>query len=456
MSPLVSRLIAAGLLLTVTPAVAQDAPDLGVGMAPPAPSISAAAPAAATPIAPAGPVPAPADAASPAPRAAETSGAADPAGAGEARLSPIVREVRALQRLQDRIALGDIAAHRAHRAMIDRVQEVLIAAPMDAWNDRRNVEAAIAYVLGGGPPAVLGRIRDFATIDGIDRRLLLGTMAYSMGDEAAAAAQLLNDVDARNLPPTLAGQIAMVQATLLLQTDPRLALGYLDLAGALSAGTLVEEAALRRALVVAGGIGDFARLEQVTSRYVRRFRNSVYAGNFREKFMGAVSRLNFASEDIRFGHLVELLDQFAPASRLDLYLFVARRALVGGNLSAVRLAAAKAAALSGRRPAAVARARFYGAAADITSEHAAAADAAYATLLDLDPALFSEEDEALLETVLDTARQIRTLDVRATTGPTDERTAPPSRPDGAAEPASVKEARILLERSDAVLRRSEK
>ena len=445
----------AGLLLTVSGAFADDAPGGG-------------APAMAVPQ----PVAAPAVAAAPATLAAPSSaeagsvrretGAQSGSDSAGPRVSPIVREVRALQRLQDRIALGDIAAHRAHRDMINRTQDVLLAAPMDAWNDRRNVEAAIAFVLGGGPPAVLGRIKDLPTIVGIDRQLLVGTMAYSMGDEATAAAQLLKDVDARNLPPTLGGQIAMVQATLLLQTDPRLALGHLDLAAALSAGTLVEEAALRRSLVVAGGIGDFDRLQWVTSRYVRRFRNSVYASNFREKFMVAVSRLNFGTEDLRFGRLVELLDQFAPASQLELYLFVARRALVGGNLSAVKQAAAKATALAGRRPDASARARFYGAAADITSEHADAADAAFATLLDLDPELFSDEDEALLETVLDTARQIRTLDVRANTDPSAARppqtdgAGTPSRPEGAEEPASVKEARALLERSDAVLKRLEK
>lgn len=373
--------------------------------------------------------------------------------------SAIVKRLRALQHLQDRIAQGDVTALRAHREMLNQTRGVLMTAPMACWNDPRNVEAAIAYVLGGGAPDILTHIKDVPAIEGTDRQLLLGTLAYTMGDEASAASYLMTNIDARNLPPTLAGQIAMVQATLVLRRNPRLALGYLDLARALSAGTLVEEAALRRSLVVAGGIGDIDRFEQLSSAYIRRFRNSVYAGNFREKFMHAVARMNFTADDVRFSQLVGLLDQFDAASRLDLYLFIARRALIRGNVPAVKLASSKALELSGRLPQAHARATFYMTASDITSDNVDTAEAAFALLLDLDPALFSNEDEALLETVLDTARQIRTLEVRARRGPTadrsfkDEWLDPPERPAHPDEMASLNEARALLVTSDDLLRR---
>ena len=56
-------------------------------------------------------------------------------------------------------------------------------------------------------------------------------------------------------------------------------------------GTLVEEAALRREIFLAGQIDNADRFETLAIQYLRRFRHSIYAGNFREHHEEAVERL---------------------------------------------------------------------------------------------------------------------------------------------------------------------
>ena len=68
------------------------------------------------------------------------------------------------------------------------------------------------------------------------------------------------------------------------EKEPAKALAYLDDARLLAPGTLIEEAAFRRQIALIASAGDGERYEMMVARYLRRFPNSVYAGNFRQQF----------------------------------------------------------------------------------------------------------------------------------------------------------------------------
>ena len=118
----------------------------------------------------------------------------------------------------------------------------------------------------------------------------------------------LGGVNARGLPATLGAEIALVQSALLAKDDLKASIERLDEVRLMMPGTLVEEAALRREIFVAGQLDDFDKFETLAMQYFRRFRHSIYAGNFRQRFSLSVARFSFVQQTDRFPRLVAVLD----------------------------------------------------------------------------------------------------------------------------------------------------
>lgn len=281
------------------------------------------------------PARAPADNAASAPAPAEA-----PAGTGPSPIWP-QELVRSLRRVQDRLAAGATEAFAAQRALSERIEREFAAADPSVWRDPRNARAAVTYFLSGGNPSVLRRMMGQQPPPAIDPRLLRGTLAYLEGREEEALRQL-SDINARSLPASLGGQVALAQASLWVRKDPKRSTQLLDVARLLAPGTLVEEAALRRAIVVASQTGDAAAFEHASKQYLFRFRNSVYADNFRQRFASALSRMKFVNDPQQFHRLDEMLKMMEPSSRRDMELLLARSAVVQGKTAAAGLAAQRA------------------------------------------------------------------------------------------------------------------
>ncbi len=190
-----------------------------------------------------------------------------------------------------------------------------------------------------------------------------------------------------------------------MREAPRKAIELLDLARLLAPGTLVEEGALRREIFIHAQGGDSRRFEALSIQYLRRFRRSVYAGNFRQRFATALTRLDFDSDRARVDRLERMLDEIEPGERRDLYLLVARAGLDQGRRETATFAAERALSLASPDSEAAARARLYRAAALIV------VDGRYEDGLEglraVDRAGLDAPDRALLEAALSTARQIR-------------------------------------------------
>ncbi|MBR0837711.1 chemotaxis protein [Bradyrhizobium manausense] len=360
-----------------------------------------------------------------------TRGAAEPAPpSGEP-----YELVRALQAVQDGIANGDTAAHDSHIALIRQIGEKFLAADASVWSNPQNGQAVVIYLLSGGAPQIVRKLpRDKISVDS---RLFDGALAYVEGRQDEAR-DLLKDVKPRAIPSGMGGQVALVQGALFARSEVSLAIARLDDARLLLPGTLVEEAALRREILLVGQAEDFDKFEFLTLAYIRHFRNSVYAGDFWQRFSTGLTQSSLALEDRRFARIAALLEQVDRASRLKLYLVIARGALVRGKLAVTRLAGERALTLSADATADRERAHFYrGASRALTDEY----DGGFAELKALDKSKLSERDALLLNATLQLA-----LDVRKPI------TAPPAV--ASAEKPPLTPARIDLASSNAMLARA--
>lgn len=315
-----------------------------------------------------------------------------------------VELVRTLQALQDQIAAGSTNAHVAQRALLTHIDERLMPLDAKVWQEPRNIRAAVVYVLSGGKPDLLRKILSIVSIPAPEDALVKGALAYVEGREAEAQ-KLLADVDPHTLPVTLAGQIALVQAALNVRDNPAKSVELLDFARLQLPGTLVEEAALRREIFVVSQIGDTRKFDSLSRQYLRRFRYSVYSGNFRQRFAVALTRLEFARDPNFFSRLVAMLGELEPAGRLELYLMVARAAINQGQTQAAILASNKAHELSAEDKVSSARARLYHAAAIIVT--AQGFDEGVSELRKIDRSILPAPDIALLESALSMASYIR-------------------------------------------------
>ncbi|TYL95664.1 chemotaxis protein [Bradyrhizobium rifense] len=344
--------------------------------------------------------------------------------------------VRALQAVQDGIANGDTAAHASHIALIRQIGEKFLAADASVWSNPQNGQAVVIYLLSGGAPQIVRKLpRDKINVDS---RLFDGALAYVEGRQDEAR-DLLKDVKPRTIPSGMGGQVALVQGALFARSEASLAIERLDDARLLLPGTLVEEAALRREILLVGQAEDFDKFEFLTLAYIRHYRNSVYAGDFWQRFSTGLTQSGLALDDRRFARVAALLEQVDRASRLKLYLVIARGALVRGKLTVTRLAGERALTLSADATPDRERAHFYrGASRALTDEY----DGGFAELKALDRTKLVERDVLLLNATLQLALDVR----KPIAGPTAVISAdkPPPTP-----------ARIDLASSNAMLARAQ-
>ncbi len=285
--------------------------------------------------------------------------------AAEDDTSDPVKLVRTLQFLQDSIAHGTVASDDARRKLIDIVGKRFIEADTEIWRDQHNADAALLYVLNGGNPAVLNRLPK-AEDDARRAQLIAAVAAYAGGSQAEAKA-LWADIDLDSLPPGLVGPAALVKANLLLNDDPAQALRFADLARLESPGTLVEEAAIRRSIEIAAKLGDSARFEFYATRYAIRFPRSMYGGAFRQRFSESYLAIASKPGSENPPRLDEILAPLGADDRREIFLEVARRAVVEARMPLAKTAAEDAAALSKPGTNEMHRATFYRATAQAIS-----------------------------------------------------------------------------------------
>lgn len=310
--------------------------------------------------------------------------------------------VRTLQSLQNQAAAGNRAAHEAQGRLLREFEEPLTHQDAAVWTDSRNTRAVVQYVLSGGQPSVLRALLKAGEPAGLPPGLAQGALAYVTGD-LDKARTLLMPLDAASVHESLAGQLALVQATLVMRSDQKQALTLLDQARLLAPGSLVEEGALRRSVFIAAEINELDRLEKATAQYMRRFDHSVYADHFRQAFATSLARFDIGRDPDKFPQLVATLHAFSREQQRAVLLILARDALVNGRFEQARKASEEVARLPGSDQATVARATLYTAAARIAVDRA---DGALETLKRIDPNRLQPVEQEIHRTALRVASQI--------------------------------------------------
>ena len=205
---------------------------------------------------------------------------------------------------------------------------------------------------------------------GLTDRLLKGALAYAEGNDEIAR-QILADIEPRSLPNGLGAHLALIQASLLSAQDSAKASKLLDLARLLVPGTLVEEAALRRQVFLMSKPEDFDKFVSLSAQYIRRYRASIYADNFKQRLRAVATSMARAGDVVRLSKFEAVLAELAPAEQLSFELQIAKTAIVEGKAVAARMAAERAAALAGEKSGDGQRSRLYAGAALIVSDDTA-------------------------------------------------------------------------------------
>ena len=316
--------------------------------------------------------------------------------------------VRTLHLMQDQIATGSTEAHIGQRGLLGVLDMRFMELAPEVWQSGKNLHAAVSFVLSGGNPGLLRKLLELGSsvVTENDRPLVEGSLAYVEGREEAAYNALVS-LDPRTFPPTMSAQLALVQSALIVRKDPAKSDDLLDFVRLQAPGTLLEEAALRRQVFVASQTGRVEKFQSLATDYLRRFRHSIYAGNFRQRLASASTRIDFGQEKSRFGGFVEMMNELEPEARRDLYLLAARASVDQGFTKSARLLAEKAQEIVEGDKVSASRAKLYRAASMIISPENI--KAAVEDLQQIDRSLLPAGDVTLLDSAIAMAEHIQTM-----------------------------------------------
>ena len=263
-----------------------------------------------------------------------------------------------LQQIQTRIAHGDNAAYAAQITQLKAIGAAIARAGPETWRNKRQADSLVVYVLSGGSLAeVAPVIRSDAFLES-ERALARGAIAYITSHEADAL-KLLGAIDPDGLDARVAGQVAFARSVLETRRDPKAAVSLLDWARLLSPGGLVEEAALRREIVLLAEAQDAPEAARLAREYATRFGASLYAPNFFRDLARLIARSGIAKEPADYQLFSRAASALAAGDRLEFLLTLARTAIVNGRFDAASAAAADALRAAPANSPEQARARLY-------------------------------------------------------------------------------------------------
>ena len=243
--------------------------------------------------------------------------------------------VRALHELQTGIVQGKPRARDDQPSVLADIGKQFMLAEPDVWSQPRNARAVMIWSLSGGSPLILRRVLVRGRWPEEEAQIGRGILAFIEG-RAQQARDILLAIDPRKMDPALGGQIALVQAALLLTEDRERAIAALAIARLLAPGTLVEETALRRQISLVGETTDVAAFAALSRQYSRRFANSLYAEDFRQAFASVFTRIGVLVGGEHMPILRPVLMGFDPDERCRLAILIARASLIEGAWSSAQ------------------------------------------------------------------------------------------------------------------------
>jgi len=257
---------------------------------------------------------------------------------GEEGAGSLASLIDGLQRLQVKVAFGDADARAATARQLEAIGAAIAAEPPSAWADRNAQAEAVIYLFSGGQPKVVARLIEANLIPKDQQTLTRGALAYVMGREKEGQ-KLLSDIDPTTLDVRLAGQFAYVQSIIAARRSVDKALELLDLARVLSPSTLVEEAALRREILLLGSRKAADRVAALTRAYFSRFGASPYAPRFFSDLVIAIEHFGVIDDRDAFEQFADAAQAMPADYRRAFYLSFARAEAMEGKFALAGAAA---------------------------------------------------------------------------------------------------------------------
>lgn len=313
------------------------------------------------------------------------------------------RVIRHLQLLQDAIVQGEPDAIDNYRKALIIAGNHLAGLGPPVWDHQRNVAAVAVYLLIGGDPLVGDAAMARSALDEGDLLALRIARAYAR-KELARAHRLFGELDFGTLPHSARGQFALARSMVFASVDPASAGHWLDRARRLAPGTLIEEAALRRLVRIAGEAGDVDRFDFLARSYLDRFRASGYFPDFVRNFAVAMMLLP-AENQGRLAVMFEALcDAMEPQRQLPILTYIAKRGTVDGKVKLSAFAARRAMEIVGEESKFHAQFALYLGAAEVVETEKNAQ--AVALLESIDAEDLDPPHRSLLQAVLELSRRI--------------------------------------------------
>lgn len=333
--------------------------------------------------------------------------------------APLVGMVRALKVTQNRLAFGDEEAIKASNEETRTILSWIEIAPSEAWKDRRNIMALAVFLLGGGSIGAGRQVFDDPALNAEDRDLINGVIAYASGrfDEGT---QALKKIDPLALDPILGAHISMAQATLMGEKEPKKAFEALTQSALLAPGTLIEEAALRRQIMLAAANPEIGSLGRVVEVYARRFGRSVYRRGLVEPILAAFSKREFDKKS-DIDAVIAAFDPLTGEERAKILLHLAEGQLALGRLELAKVTADQAQAAAPDKSAEKARAQLYSAVSSVFTGNEGSTGV---TFEGIDRAKLSAGDESLFEVTKEAIRLVKAVATVDPSGGSDAKPRP--------------------------------
>jgi chemotaxis protein MotC len=282
-----------------------------------------------------------------------------------------------VQRLQAQMAKGDKKAYAEARARMRAIGAAIAAAGPEAFKVKAERDAVVVYLLSGGQPRDIAKIVERSDFPAPERDLLRGAAGYTGGREADAEALLSYDPTTESL--RLGSQLAYAQSVLLTTKNVEKARDLLDLARLFAPGTLIEEAALRREILLVGDLRNPDRVAFLARQYVERFGASLYAADFVRSLVATTIRYDLCATLADLAKFSALLALTPPEQTRAFLLAVSHASLLRGRFDVASKAADGALAAAAAASPDAARARLYALLSRFPGMAAETAKSAFAT-----------------------------------------------------------------------------
>lgn len=241
--------------------------------------------------------------------------------------APLYTLVRSLQYVQDTVVSGDFSAMEMQRFLLEQVDRKLREAQPEDFDDPRNVDAALIYAMSGGNPKTLDLVVAQDKYGYFDEEIT-GIMRAYLNGLIPTTKKPIEEIVDDYLNTAIGPYVALIAANVKAAAKDIKSVELFNLARLVAPGSLIEEAALRRSILISINHTEFDQALSLAHIYARRFNKSPYNVQFSQLIIEMiVQNLDNIDET-----LVDEVIAYLPVKQQKaIYLRIARTGVVNGN-----------------------------------------------------------------------------------------------------------------------------